>query len=160
MTINFWTMFYPACLTYLFYVHVGCRLEFHYGEDLDKDNYQLMSIKKKYITYCQCPSGGETTKLIKAQHKCQSQKNSHHPGKDGDSLKKIGLWILSHNPGNIHVKVYDNAHPCRKQEHLKICVKCWWRSILLRLCKTKGFSTDHFAMEIFACFFKNNSKVA
>ena len=67
-------MFYPACLTYLFYVHVGCRLEFHYGEDrficlknnlgktafgiryigysvsqldnLDKDNYQLISIKK------------------------------------------------------------------------------------------------------------------
>ena len=145
-------MFYPAYLTYLFYVHVGCRLEFHYGEDrficlknnlgktafgiryigysvsqldnLDKDNYQLISIKKKYITYCQCPSGGEATKLIKAQHKCQSQKNSHHPGKDGDSLKKIGLWILSRSPENIHVKVYDNAHPCRKQEHLKICVKC------------------------------------
>ena len=51
------------------------------------------------------------------------QKNSHHPGKDGDSLKKIGLWILSRSPENIHVKVYDNAHPCREQEHLKIRVK-------------------------------------
>ena len=86
-------MFYPACLTYLFYVHVGCRLEFHYGEDrficlknnlgktafgiryigysisqldnLDKDNYQLISIKKKYITYCQCPSEERPQSLSK-----------------------------------------------------------------------------------------------
>ena len=46
-------------------------------------------LELRLLTYRQSPRRGAVANPVKTEYECQSQKNDHHPGKDGDSSEEF-----------------------------------------------------------------------